>query len=100
MLIVRGVNLFPSAVRDVVADFAPEVTGVIAVRPAAHGVQQSPPLPVTVEATPPARPDLAARIAGRPRDRLVVTTAVTLVPSGSLPRSDYKSKLVDWSAAS
>jgi phenylacetate-CoA ligase len=100
MLIVRGVNLFPSAVRDVVADFTPEVTGVIAVRPAARGVQQSPPLPVTVEATPSARPDLAARIAGRLRDRLVVTTTVTLVPSGSLPRSDYKSKLVDWSAAS
>ena len=51
MLIVRGVNVFPSALRAVVGELAPEVTGVIAVRPAARGVKQSPPLPVAVEAT-------------------------------------------------
>ena len=33
MLIVRGVNLFPTAVREVVAGFAPEVSGVVAIRP-------------------------------------------------------------------
>ena len=44
-------------------------------------------------------PDLAERIRDRIRDRLIVTTAVTLAPPGGLPRSDYKSKLVDWSAA-
>ena len=49
MLIVRGVNVFPSAVRDVVSAFAPEVSGQILVRPQAPGVRQDPPLPVTVE---------------------------------------------------
>src|SRR5215213_3759438 len=33
MLIVRGVNVFPSAVREVVAAFAPAVSGQILVRP-------------------------------------------------------------------
>src|SRR3954447_20798583 len=46
MLIVRGVNVFPSAVREVVAGFAPAVSGVIIVRPRTPGVKQEPPLPV------------------------------------------------------
>ena len=32
----------------------------------------------------------------RIRDTLLVATSITLVPAGTLPRSDYKSKLVDW----
>ena len=94
MLIVRGVNVFPSAVRAVVAELTPEVTGVIAIRPKARGVKQSPPLPVTIEAAR-AAPDLGERL----RQRLLVTAAVTLVPAGTLPRSAYKSNLVDWSEA-
>src|SRR5262249_10911738 len=34
MLIVRGVNVFPSAVRDVVASFGPELGGHVVIRPA------------------------------------------------------------------
>ena len=49
MLIVRGVNVFPSAIREVVSEFAPEVSGNILVRPAQPGVSQEPPLPVEVE---------------------------------------------------
>ena len=49
MLIVRGVNVFPSAVREVVSSFAPQVSGHILVRPQAPGVKQEPPLPVRVE---------------------------------------------------
>ena len=52
MLIVRGVNVFPSAVREVVAAFAPDVSGHILVRPERPGVKQEPPLPVSVELAP------------------------------------------------
>ena len=52
MLIVRGVNVFPSAVREVVSAFAPDVSGHILVRPIAPGVKQDPPLPVSVELAP------------------------------------------------
>src|SRR6185312_10640457 len=64
MLIVRGVNVFPSAVRDVVGAFAPRVSGHIRVRPSAEGVKQDPPLPVTVELAEgvAADPDLAETI--------------------------------------
>jgi phenylacetate-CoA ligase len=96
MLIVRGVNVFPSAVREVVNEFGPDVTGVIMIRPRAAGVRQDPPLPVRVEIAPGARSEgLAERIRARLRDKLVVTTEIELTRAGSLPRSEYKSKLVE-----
>ena len=96
MLIVRGVNVFPSAVREVVNEFAPDVTGVIMIRPRAEGVRQDPPLPVRVEIAPGAGSEgLAERIRARLRDKLVVSTEIELTPAGSLPRSEYKSKLVE-----
>ncbi len=96
MLIVRGVNVFPSAVREVVNEFAPAVSGVVLIRPRAKGVRQEPPLPVSVETAPGAEVEgLAERIRARIRDKLVVTTEIDLTPPGSLPRSEYKSKLVE-----
>lgn len=97
MLIVRGVNVFPSAVREVVSAFAPAVSGQIRVRPAAPGVKQDPPLPVSVELAQGERPDpgLADEIGARLRTALVVQTRVELVPWGSLGRSQYKSKLLE-----
>jgi len=71
------------------------VTGVIVVRPRAPGVRQEPPLPVAVETTAGAAGDLAERIRARIRDTLVVATQIELVAAGSLPRSEYKSKLVE-----
>ena len=97
MLIVRGVNVFPSAVREVVSAFAPRVSGHILVRPQAAGVKQEPPLPVSVELAPGGAADaeLAEAIRERVRQVLVVQTSVELVPWGSLRRSEYKSKLVE-----
>jgi phenylacetate-CoA ligase len=97
MLIVRGVNVFPSAVREVVGAFVPVVSGHILVKPRAAGVKQEPPLPVAVELAQGAAPDagLAEAIRERLRDVLVVQTRVELVPFGGLRRSEYKSKLVE-----
>jgi phenylacetate-CoA ligase len=94
MLIVRGVNVFPSAIREVVSAFAPDVSGHILVKPRSAGVKQEPPLPVSVELSPDRTADAEA-IRERIRDVLVVQTEVELVPWGSLQRSEYKSKLVD-----
>jgi phenylacetate-CoA ligase len=97
MLIVRGVNVFPAAVREVVSAFAPDVSGHILVRPRAPGVKQEPPLPVSVELArgATADPALAEAINERLRSALVVQAHVDLVPWGSLQRSEYKSKLVE-----
>ena len=97
MLIVRGVNVFPSAVRDVVSGFTPAVSGHIRVKPRNGGVKQEPPLPVSVELARGAEPDagLADAIRERLRSVLVVQTRVELVPWGTLARSEYKSRLVE-----
>jgi phenylacetate-CoA ligase len=97
MLIVRGVNVFPSAVREVVSAFAPDVSGNVVVRPQAPGPKQEPPLRVSVELAPraSARAELAEAIRLRLRDALIVQTRVELVPWGSLRRSEYKSTLVE-----
>jgi phenylacetate-CoA ligase len=97
MLIVRGVNVFPAAIREVVSAFAPQVSGQILVRPQTDGVKQEPPLPVSVELAPgsAAAPSLAEEIGERLRQALLVRATIELVPAGSLPRSEYKSKLVE-----
>ena len=99
MLIVRGVNVFPSAIREVVSTFAPDVSGHIVVKPQAPGVKQEPPLPVSVELARGRMGDdaLTEAIGQRLREALVVQASVELVPWGSLQRSEYKSKLVEHS---
>jgi phenylacetate-CoA ligase len=97
MLIVRGVNVFPSAIREVVNEFRPQVSGHIRVRPSADGVKQDPPLPLVVELAPdePDNPGIADALRERIRAVLVVQTRIELVPFGTLERSDYKAKLVE-----
>jgi phenylacetate-CoA ligase len=95
MLIVRGVNVFPSAVREVVARFQPRVTGAILIQPRSRGVRQEPPLPIVVEG----EAGLADAIAAEIRAALTFSAQVRMVAPKSLPRSDYKSKLVDFSGA-
>ena len=94
MLIVRGVNVFPSAIREVVSEFAPAVSGHVLVKPQSPGVKQEPPLPVAVELAREGAVDAAA-ISAKLREVLAVRTQVELVPWGSLQRSEYKSKLVE-----
>jgi phenylacetate-CoA ligase len=97
MLIVRGVNVFPSAVREVVSAFAPQVSGHILVKPRSAGVKQEPPLPVVVELARNTSEDaaLAEAIREKLRNVLVVQARVELVPWGTLRRSEYKSNLVE-----
>jgi phenylacetate-CoA ligase len=97
MLIVRGVNVFPSAIREVVNEFAPQVSGHIVVKPRSAGVKQEPPLPVSVELGPEQHEseELSDAIGTRLREVLSVRAEVELVPWGTLQRSEYKSKLVE-----
>ena len=102
MLIVRGVNLFPSALRSVLKEFTPDVSGLIQVRPKQQGVRQTLPLPVVVELGEhsPAPPvHLQQRITDEVKSRLLVSTDIRLVPYGTLPREVYKSRLIDYSDA-
>jgi phenylacetate-CoA ligase len=97
MLIVRGVNVFPSAIREVVTTFTPKVSGHVLVRPRARGVKQEPPLPVSIELArdTQATDELSDAIGTKLREELTIRAEIELVPFGSLSRSEYKSKLVE-----
>ena len=95
MLIVRGVNVWPSAVKDVVTGFRPEVSGEVVIAVDGPGPKVDPPLRLMVETGSDAvSDDLAARIEQALRAKLVFPASVELVPRGVLPRTQMKAKLV------
>ncbi|MEQ8497267.1 MAG: phenylacetate--CoA ligase family protein, partial [Gammaproteobacteria bacterium] len=97
LLIVRGVNVYPAAVRDVVASFAPRTNGVIEIQ-----LHRAPPAgwepPVHIRAEHGDAPgDLATlkrEIETRLRDKLIFRADIELVAPGKLPRYEYKARLV------
>ncbi|MGH8991975.1 MAG: phenylacetate--CoA ligase family protein [Acidimicrobiia bacterium] len=100
MLIYKGMNVFPSAIRDVALS-----CGGDAVEPylrvwkeRADQVRFDDPIPVEVEAAeglPAERyPQVAARIEAELRARLQVRASVTVVAPGTFPQGAYKTPLV------
>lgn len=103
MLIVRGVNLFPSAIRSILNEFTPDVGEIFLIKPKERSISQTPPLPMVVELGKSVvnEPEgLKDRISEEIRSRLLVSTDITLVPYGTLPRGTYKTSLVDYSDSS
>jgi phenylacetate-CoA ligase len=98
MLLVRGINVFPSAVRDVIAAFVPETTGFIQVVLPKPGPLVQPPLRVDVEVADgvPAerRDELCKRLGAVVRERLSFTADIRPLPEGSLPRTALKTQYV------
>jgi phenylacetate-CoA ligase len=102
MLIVRGVNLFPTAIRSVLHEFAAEVGETFRIMPKVRGVAQPAPLPIVVElrrGLDRAPAGLAERMIEAIRARLLVSAGIEFVPHGALPRGEYKVQLVDYSRA-
>lgn len=100
MLIYKGMNLFPSALRDLVGtQFAGRAAPLLRIWKArADQVRFDDPIPVEIEAEAvldaEAASALAREIEDLTRARLQVRIAVTLVAPGALPRSMYKQSLV------
>ncbi len=96
MLIVLGVNVFPSAIRDLVSELHPQTTGAMQVVLREPGPGVAPPLHVEVERADDVADEaaLAARLEELVRGRLTVPVRVELVPPGSIPRSQMKTALV------
>lgn len=90
MFIVRGVNVYPSAVLAVVAGFRPIVTGrARVVRPTGE-VRMEPPVPIEVELPGQPDPALATRIEERLRAHLTFRCRVRLVQTAEFGNSSYK----------
>lgn len=93
MLIVRGINLFPSAVKQLVAEFEPVATGEMRIRADFEGHSTQQPLQLVVEYADgvgeSARAQLAADVESRVRSALGVKVVVNLVPELTLKRPDH-----------
>jgi len=98
MLFVRGINVFPSAVRDIVGSFSPRTTGHVRLVLLRPGPLVEPPVPVEVEvadAVPTSeREQLAAEITASIRRSLQFTPDVRLVAEGSLTRTSLKTQFI------
>jgi len=96
MLVVRGVNLFPTAVEDIVRGFPGTTAEYLlvlndAMKDAAGFLTG---VTLRVERTADAPPDLAEALAARLRERLQVRFVVEVLPAGTLPRTVHKAKRV------
>lgn len=99
MLIVNGVNVHPSAVKEVVAGFVPRTTGAVRVVAPGDGPKVAPPLRIKVEsALEPGSHDaevLVGELSARIRDLLRFRPNIELVPPESLGRSLHKTSLLE-----
>ena len=96
MLIVKGVNVFPSAVEDVIRTLTPEVTGEFQIL-----LEKPSPLPdlkIKIEYGSDSKPQdltkLKEKIEKRFSEILLFKANVELIPPMTIPRVEYKPKRV------
>ncbi|TSD94117.1 phenylacetate--CoA ligase [Skermania sp. ID1734] len=93
MLIVRGINVFPSAIKQLIGELVPATTGEMRIRADFDGHSTQRPLPLVVEHADgldaEERAALKSTIEQRIRSALNVKTVVELVPDKTLKRPDH-----------
>ena len=95
MFIVRGVNVYPSAISDVATEFRPQLTGrARAVVAADAGVSIDPPVKVEVEVPQgnPPSPVLAEQIESRIKSTLLFRAEVAFVSQSEFGDAGYKTR--------
>ena len=99
MLIVKGTNVYPGAIRTVVNEFVPEVTGQMRIVLDNPPPRVEPPLTIRVERgehTPPeAVPELESRITRALHDRIRLTPVIDWVDPGGLERAVTKTPMFE-----
>jgi phenylacetate-CoA ligase len=99
MLIVKGTNVYPAAIKQEIASFAPETTGEMRVVLSGPPPRVVPPLVVKVEFGPTVRaddlPGLTARIKGHLSSKLKVSPEIEWVAPRSLERAMTKTPLFE-----
>ncbi|WP_052728989.1 phenylacetate--CoA ligase family protein [Bacillus thermotolerans] len=99
MLIIRGVNVFPTAIKDVVSSLYPRTTGEIQIMLYQEGPAVEPPLHIKAEyakeTSPEALPASKKEVEDLLRAKLMFKANVELVPEATLPRFEMKSKYVE-----
>lgn len=87
MIVVRGVNVFPSAIERVLAEVLPGLRGFAIVL---DDPIPAPPLAIAVEAEQEVPPELARMI----RERLQVQVEITALPPRTMTSSEQKTKRI------
>ncbi len=94
MLKVKGVNVFPSAVKDVISSFMPETSGEFRIVLEDPGPAVSSNLELKVEwgenVSESQASDLAERLKKAIKEKLVFTPVITMIPFNTFERSEYK----------
>jgi phenylacetate-CoA ligase len=92
MMVIRGVNVFPSSIESIVR----EITPLAEFRIIATRVAEMDQLAIEVEAEVEAEEAVVEQLSEMVRDRLAMRVNVSAVPEGTLPRFEGKAKrLVD-----
>ena len=100
MLIIKGVNIYPAALKSVVGEFAPQTTGAFRIILDGPGPLVTPPLRVKIEygqqdISIDEIQTLTKDLKDAIRDRLRVNPDLELVPPFSLPRGAGKTSLIE-----
>lgn len=94
MLIVKGVNVYPAAIKSAISRFIPDITGDMRIVLDSPPPRIRPPLKLKLEhgeAVPVERlPALAGQIASALHDRLRINPSIEFVPPGTFEKSTRK----------
>ena len=88
MVVIRGVNVYPTAVEKIIRGFS-EVVEFQVIQTTRQSMAE---LEVSIEADAKARPDLAERVQRELADAFTLRIPVRVVEEGSLPLFEFKSK--------
>jgi phenylacetate-CoA ligase len=100
MLIIKGVNIYPAALKSVVGEFAPRTTGALRIILNGPGPLVTPPLKIKVEygagdMTAEEKHRLKEELTQHIRHQLRVNPLIELLPPQSLPRESGKTSLIE-----
>ena len=97
MLIVKGINVYPAAVKNLVTEFFPRTTGEMRIVLDEPGPKVPAPLRIKVEygREEKALKKLKSNLERRMQDLLRFRGEVELVPEGTLDRTTTKAKLIE-----
>jgi phenylacetate-CoA ligase len=99
MLIVKGVKLYPAAVRDIVAELSPRTTGQFRIVLEGPPPRVQPPLRLRVERGEGSSADsddaLVSALSERMHARLAVRPMIDVLPAGALARTAHKATMIE-----
>ncbi len=99
MLIVKGINIYPSAIKNILESFSPRVTGAFRIILDRPGHQVNPPLRLKVEHAPGLEKqqitDLKNEIEQYMSETARVRPEITFIPPFTLERSEHKTRYIE-----